>query len=95
VLACVRAAEAALIAEQTTKTYVGPTGNPGLSQHVERLVFGAHPVLKAGRVRTVQTPAGGSLRLGAELIARRPRMRSCVQARPPGRTTCRCWLAAG
>ncbi len=70
VLACVRTAEAALIAEQTTKTYVGPTGNAGFNQQMERLVFGAaHPALAAGRVRTVQTPGGcGALRLGAELI---------------------------
>jgi aspartate aminotransferase len=70
VLACVRTAEGALLAEQTTKTYVGPTGNAGFNQQMEQLVFGAaHPALKAGRVRTVQSPGGcGALRLGAELI---------------------------
>jgi aspartate aminotransferase len=70
VLASVRSAESALIVEQTTKTYVGPAGNPGFNQQIEQLVFGAgHPVLKAGRVRTVQSPGGcGALRLGAELI---------------------------
>lgn len=70
VLECVRTAEGALLAEQTTKTYVGPTGNAGFNQHMEQLVFGAaHPAVKAGRVRTVQSPGGcGALRLGAELI---------------------------
>ncbi len=70
VLECVRRAEQALVAEQTTKTYVGPTGNAGFNQQMEQLVFGAaHPVLKAGRLRTVQAPGGcGALRLGAELI---------------------------
>jgi aspartate aminotransferase len=70
VLDCVRSAERALIAEQTTKTYVGPTGNAGFNQQMEQLVFGAgHAALTAGRVRTVQTPGGcGALRLGAELI---------------------------
>ncbi len=70
VLECVRTAEAALLAEQTTKTYVGPTGNAGFNQHMEQLVFGAgHAAVKAGRVRTVQAPGGcGALRLGAELI---------------------------
>ncbi len=70
VLECVRTAEAALLAEQTTKTYVGPTGNAGFNQHMEQLVFGAgHPALTAGRIRTVQAPGGcGALRLGAELI---------------------------
>ena len=70
VLRCVRTAEAALFAEQTTKTYVGPTGNAGFNQQMEQLVFGAgHPALTAGRIRTVQAPGGcGALRLGAELI---------------------------
>ena len=66
----VRRAETALLARQTTKTYVGPAGNPGFNQAIEQLVFGpAHPALAAGRVRSVQTPGGcGALRLGAELI---------------------------
>jgi aspartate aminotransferase len=66
----VRRAEAALLARQTTKTYVGPAGNAGFNQAIEQLVFGpAHPALAAGRVRSVQTPGGcGALRLGAELI---------------------------
>jgi aspartate/tyrosine/aromatic aminotransferase len=70
VLATVREAERALLARQSTKTYVGPAGNAGFNQALERLVFGAeHPALSARRVRSVQTPGGcGALRLGAELI---------------------------
>jgi aspartate aminotransferase len=70
VLASVRAAESALIARQTTKSYVGPAGNPGFNQATEQLVLGpGHPALAAGRVRSVQAPGGcGALRLGAELI---------------------------
>jgi aspartate aminotransferase len=70
VLRAVRLAESALLAHQSTKTYVGPSGNAGFNQAMERLVLGAaHPALAAGRVRTVQTPGGcGALRLGAELI---------------------------
>ena len=70
VLESVRAAESALIAQQTTKTYVGPAGNLAFNQSMEQLVLGAgHPALAAGRVRSVQTPGGcGALRLGAELI---------------------------
>jgi len=66
----VRRAEAAMLARQTTKTYVGPAGNAGFNQAMEQLVLGpAHPALAAGRVRSVQTPGGcGALRLGAELI---------------------------
>ncbi len=70
VLESVRAAESALLARQTTKTYVGPAGNAGFNQSMEQLVLGAaHPALAANRVRSVQTPGGcGALRLGAELI---------------------------
>ena len=70
VLACVRQAESALVAHQTTKAYVGPAGNAGFNQAMEQLVLGtAHPALTAGRVRSMQTPGGcGALRLGAELI---------------------------
>ena len=70
VLASVRRAESALIARQTTKTYVGPAGNPAFNQAIEQLVLGAgHAALAAGRVRSLQAPGGcGALRLGAELI---------------------------
>jgi aspartate aminotransferase len=66
----VRAAERALIERQTTKTYVGPAGNPGFNQEMARLVLGGeHPSLTAGRLRLIQSPGGcGALRLGAELI---------------------------
>jgi len=70
VLECVRQAESALLARQTTKSYVSSSGNPAFNQAMEKLVFGAaHPALTAGRVRTIQTVGGcGALRLGAELI---------------------------
>jgi aspartate aminotransferase len=70
VLEAVRVAESALLARQTTKTYVGPAGNLGFNQSMEHLVLGAaHPAIAGGRVRSVQTPGGcGALRLGAELI---------------------------
>ncbi len=70
VLQAVRTAEQAVLARQTTKSYVAAAGNPGFNQSMERLVFGEdHPALKGGRVRTIQAPGGcGALRLGAELI---------------------------
>src|ERR1700683_1393486 len=70
VLAAVQRAESALLASQTTKAYVGPTGNPGFNQAMERLAFGAsHPLLGTWRLRTVQAVGGcGALRLGAEII---------------------------
>ncbi len=70
VLEAVRAAERAMLEHQPTKSYVAPAGNPAFNQAMERLTFGAgHPVLAAGRVRTIQGVGGcGALRLGAELI---------------------------
>src|SRR5688572_8400791 len=70
VLDAVRKAEQALLARQTSKTYVAPSGNAAFNTAIERLVLGAaHPALAAGRVRTLQSPGGcGALRVGAELI---------------------------
>jgi aspartate aminotransferase len=70
VLQAVRKAEQAVLARQTTKSYVAAAGNPGFNQAMERLVLGSeHPALTSGRVRTIEAPGGcGALRLGAELI---------------------------
>jgi aspartate aminotransferase len=70
VLDAVRKGEAAVLARQTSKTYVAPAGNAGFNQSMEKLVFGeGHPTLKANRIRTIQAPGGcGALRVGAELI---------------------------
>ena len=70
VLECVRRAERALIEEQTTKSYVSPSGNPALNRALARLTFGSeHPALQAGRIATIQGVGGcGALRLGAELV---------------------------
>jgi aspartate aminotransferase len=70
VLECVRRAEHALYGRETTKTYVGPSGNAGFNEAMERLVLGdQHEARLTALVRTVQAPGGcGALRLGAELI---------------------------
>ena len=70
ILQAVRKAEQAVLARQSTKSYVAAAGNPGFNQAMERLVLGAdHPALTAGRVRTIEATGGcGALRLGAELI---------------------------
>lgn len=69
VLSAVRRAEAALLARQTTKSYVSPIGNAGFNRAMEALVLADSAALAAGRVRTIQTPGGcAALRLGAELI---------------------------
>ena len=70
VLEAVRKAEAAVLARQTSKTYVAPAGNATFNSAMERQVFGAsHAVLASDRVRSIQGPGGsGALRLGSELI---------------------------
>jgi aspartate aminotransferase len=70
VLTAVRRAEAAVLARQTTKSYVAPIGNAAFNRALETVVLGdAHLALTAGRVRTIQTAGGcAALRLGAELI---------------------------
>jgi aspartate aminotransferase len=70
VLECVRQAEKAVLARQTSKTYVAPAGNAAFNQSMEKLVFGpGHAIFAAERVRSIQGPGGcGALRLGAELV---------------------------
>src|SRR5437764_10029942 len=70
VLNAVREAERAVLAHQTTKTYVAASGNAAFNEAIERLVLGdQHEARVTARVRTVQAPGGcGALRLGAGLI---------------------------
>jgi aspartate/tyrosine/aromatic aminotransferase len=70
VLDCVKRAEAAVLAAQTTKSYVAAAGREEFNDAVEELVLGsASAARRDGRVRTVQAPGGcGALRVGAELI---------------------------
>ncbi len=84
VLASVRAAEAAMLARQSSKAYVGAGGNRAFAAFIEALVLGAdHPARAAGRVVTLQTPGGcGALRLAAELIVRTGRGARAVVSDP-------------
>jgi aspartate aminotransferase len=70
VLDCVRRAELAVLAAETTKSYVAAAGRAEFNEAVGDLVLG--PSRGAGeqaRVRIIQAPGGcGALRLGAELI---------------------------
>jgi aspartate aminotransferase len=69
VLACVRRAEQAVLAGQTTKSYVAAAGREEFNSAVEEMVLGSSRPRRDRRVRTVQTPGGcGALRVGAELI---------------------------
>src|SRR5450631_2343599 len=68
VLACVRRAEGAVLAAQTTKSYVAAAGREEFNTAVEEMVLGQAHTARL-RTRTVQTPGGcGALRVGAELI---------------------------
>jgi aspartate/tyrosine/aromatic aminotransferase len=67
--AAVRDAELALIAEQTTKTYVGPAGNLEFNERIVAMALGPLAARLGNRVSTIQTVGGcGALRLGAELL---------------------------
>ncbi|WP_313331641.1 amino acid aminotransferase [Sphingobium yanoikuyae] len=69
VMHAVKAAEAVLLAEQDSKSYLGPEGDTGFVDLLAAIVFG--PLAGADRIAGVQTPGGtGALRLGADLIAR-------------------------
>ena len=72
ILECIRKADAEHRAEETSKTYVGPTGDADFDRGIEELILGAdHVARKDNRVRTLQAPGGcGALRVGAELINR-------------------------
>jgi aspartate aminotransferase len=65
----VREAERALIAAQTSKTYVGPAGNLEFNERIVELALGPLTSRLGPRIATIQTVGGcGALRLGAELV---------------------------
>lgn len=72
VLQSVKEAETRLLQSEETKAYIGPAGAPGFNTAMQELILGAeHPTLKAGRVRSAQTPGGcGALRVLAEFANR-------------------------
>jgi aspartate aminotransferase len=84
VMQAVRDAERALLARQSTKTYVAPAGNAAFNEAMRRLVLGERsPLAASERVCAVQAPGGcGALRLGAELI-RAARPEAVVHASAP------------
>ncbi|MFT3996404.1 MAG: amino acid aminotransferase [Asticcacaulis sp.] len=70
VMAAVKRAEAILLAEQASKSYLGTAGDTGYIDALIPVVFGAQ---RKGdtRLSGLQTPGGtGALRLAAELLAR-------------------------
>jgi aspartate/tyrosine/aromatic aminotransferase len=68
-LASVKAAETALVAAETTKSYLPITGRPEFAAAVEAFAAGDHPARAEGRLCTAYAPGGtGALRLGAEFL---------------------------
>jgi aromatic-amino-acid transaminase len=72
VLATVKKAEAILLAQETTKSYLSIQGTPEYGLAVQQLLFGADATLIAEkRIQTAQAPGGtGALRVAAEFIKR-------------------------
>lgn len=68
IMSAVRSAEADLLADQTSKSYLTIAGNAGFLRELSRLVFGNQPATI--NLVGVQTPGGsGALRLLAELLS--------------------------
>ncbi|HWW11681.1 MAG TPA: aminotransferase class I/II-fold pyridoxal phosphate-dependent enzyme, partial [Brevundimonas sp.] len=77
VLACVKAAEQALLNTQPTKSYLGPEGDIGFLDLLKPIIFGD---LLNHEVFGVQTPGGtGAIRLACELLkAAKPDIRMFI-----------------
>lgn len=69
VFGAVREAQAALLAEESSKAYLPPAGVPAFNTGMQRLVLGADSAaLEDSRVSSIQAPGGcGALRIGAEI----------------------------
>jgi len=70
VLDCVKQAEARLLEEEKTKSYLAIPGAPEYGAEVRRLLFGpGHEILDSKRAVTAHTPGGtGALRVAADFI---------------------------
>ncbi|MCY4147905.1 MAG: aspartate/tyrosine/aromatic aminotransferase [Gammaproteobacteria bacterium] len=68
IMAAVKEAEQRLHDQQTTKTYVGLSGDESFNQHIARMVFGNADI---SRIRSVQAPGGcGALRVLSEMLSK-------------------------
>lgn len=72
ILSSVKKAEATLLNDETTKSYLSIQGSPEYGIAVQQLLFGDNaPIIASQRVQTAQAPGGtGALRLAAEFIKR-------------------------
>ena len=68
VFACIKAAEAKLVAEQDTKAYLGPEGDMGFVHALMPHIFGAADPTHGGRIDGMQTPGGtGAVRIAVAM----------------------------
>ena len=72
IMAAVTRAQQIHLANETTKSYVGPAGDERFNAAIGALLFGKdHAVIEDGRLATIQTPGGcGAVRMAAEFIKR-------------------------
>ncbi len=72
VLRSVKRAEEIILAEENTKAYIPPAGNPDFNRNVQLMLLGeTHSAYKDNRIATIQSPGGcGALRLGADFALR-------------------------
>lgn len=69
IMVAVKEAEQQLHDQQTTKTYVGLSGDERFNSHIAQMVFGADADID--RIRAVQAPGGcGALRVLSEMLAK-------------------------
>ncbi|MDP2562185.1 amino acid aminotransferase [Psychrobium sp. 1_MG-2023] len=70
VLECVKKAEALLLSNETTKSYLSIEGNAAYAKCVQSLLFGADSdIVTSQRAATAQAPGGtGSLRIAADFM---------------------------
>lgn len=67
----VKLAEAAILEQETSKSYLGIAGAPEYAACVQSLILGQHPVVEARRAVTIHAPGGtGALRVAADFIKR-------------------------
>jgi len=68
VFACIKAAEAKLVAEQDTKAYLGPEGDMGFVHALMPHIFGGEDPSLGGRIDGMQTPGGtGAVRIAVAM----------------------------
>ena len=70
IMGAVKEAERRLVAQETTKTYVGIAGDEAFRQVVPDLVLGAdHTLHGSGRLSAIQTPGGtGALKVACDVL---------------------------